>query len=497
MIANTANDRIQLVNARIADVDNGCYYDPEVSLIVEKGRIAAMPGLPGEPQGYPADAVIDLHGIAVVPGLFNTHCHLQFGDLGEPREGQIERNLAACVDRGVTTVRDTLCYDLTQNQSLVDRISRGELAGPRILQSVHVGPLGHTYAPKQGIMIRMMFPVMKMPVIDYRDRRSGVVAFRPDASDQEVRDAIDRAIDERGAAAIKFCDQPEHFLNYKPGANVITARQLQTAVDEAHRRGAPTTIHNVTIAGFRNALKAGVRSLAHLPIDGELTDEDADVLLRSKTSIEPTLTVSYYMSYNMKGSPYNGHPEIRRLDAYRDATFDSYIGETWRSELQKNHRARHALLQSGEMKLYHFLDLSAPFRYMAPFVVTGGQNLRRLVAHGAASRLALGNDAGPGDCSPAVVDQELSMFGFFLNRNGERAFTAADALRIATIQSAYSLGLEENLGSIRTGKIADLAVLEGDPLGDFHVIGKPVQALFKDGKLVVDRCGLQLAHPAP
>jgi hypothetical protein len=58
-------------------------------------------------------------------------------------------------------------------------------------------------------------------LIDYGLRNSGVSAFKPDACPQEIRDAVDRAIDERGAAAIKFCDQLEHFMTYKPGAKVM------------------------------------------------------------------------------------------------------------------------------------------------------------------------------------------------------------------------------------------------------------------------------------
>jgi imidazolonepropionase-like amidohydrolase len=65
-------------------------------------------------------------------------------------------------------------------------------------------------------------------------------------------------------------------------------------------------------------------------------------------------------------------------------------------------------------------------------------------------------------------------------------------LRAATIQSARAMHVEDRLGSISTGKVADLAVLDGDPLSDFRVIGRPVQALFMDGRLMVDRCGLEL-----
>jgi imidazolonepropionase-like amidohydrolase len=64
-----------------------------------------------------------------------------------------------------------------------------------------------------------------------------------------------------------------------------------------------------------------------------------------------------------------------------------------------------------------------------------------------------------------------------------------DALRTATIQGAQSMGLEAQFGSITTGKMANLVVLVGDPFQNFRLIGKPVKALFMDGKLVINRCG--------
>ena len=98
-------------------------------------------------------------------------------------------------------------------------------------------------------------------------------------------------------------------MTYQPGAKVITSEQLEAAVDQAARRGLPTTIHNVTVAGFRQGLQAGVTSLAHLPMDGELKEQDVVRLMESNTYIEPTLSVGYYMSYSLKGSPVREHPE--------------------------------------------------------------------------------------------------------------------------------------------------------------------------------------------
>ncbi len=490
-----AHDQVKLVNARIVDVENGCYYPPQASLVIQNGKIVSMPGLPGEPEpgAVACDAVMDLHGMAVIPGLFNTHCHLQFLPKGEVGYRQIAKNLSDCVDRGVTNVRDTLCYDLQENRDWMGKIRRGEIQGPRIHQAIHVSPLGGTYAPRPSLMTRFTFSTIGLRIIDYGLKTSGVVVFRPEASPQEVRDAVDRAVDERGAAAIKFCDQREHFMTYKPGAKVMSSEQLAAAVDQANRRGMPTTLHNVTVDGFRQGVKAGVGSLAHLPFDGKLGEEDAALLLQSHTHIEPTLSVGYFMSYSLKGSPVSGHPEIQRLDRFREQGYRAIVEETWLPELQASRYALHTSLSQGKLKVFGVLDLTRPFSYYSGMIPDGGQNLRLLVQQGAASRMGCGNDAGAANCSAASVQHELAMFDFILNQEKEAVFTPADLLRTATIQSARSMGVDAQFGSIRPGKIADLAVLDGDPLQDFHLIGEPVQALFMDGKLVINRCGLEAA----
>jgi imidazolonepropionase-like amidohydrolase len=63
---------------------------------------------------------------------------------------------------------------------------------------------------------------------------------------------------------------------------------------------------------------------------------------------------------------------------------------------------------------------------------------------------------------------------------------------VATINSAVSMGLESDFGSIEPEKTADLAILNGDPLEDPHLVGSPVAALFMDGRLVIDNYGLKI-----
>jgi cytosine/adenosine deaminase-related metal-dependent hydrolase len=172
------------------------------------------------------------------------------------------------------------------------------------------------------------------------------------------------------------------------------------------------------------------------------------------------------------------------------------VNETWLPEFQESRYALHTSLSKGELKIFGLLDISKAFSYYSSLIPTGGANLRLLVQHGAASRMGCGNDAGAANCSAAAVRHELAMFDFLLNQPGAPLFSATDQLRTATIQSARSMGVVDRFGSIQTGKAADLVVVDGDPLQDASLIGSPVKALFLDGKLVINRCGLQVSEPA-
>jgi hypothetical protein len=53
------------------------------------------------------------------------------------------------------------------------------------------------------------------------------------------------------------------------------------------------------------------------------------------------------------------------------------------------------------------------------------------------------------------------------------------------------MGMDAQFGSIQPAKSPTGST--GAILQDFHLIGKPVQALFMDGDLVINRCGLELS----
>jgi imidazolonepropionase-like amidohydrolase len=52
----------------------------------------------------------------------------------------------------------------------------------------------------------------------------------------------------------------------------------------------------------------------------------------------------------------------------------------------------------------------------------------------------------------------------------EAGMSPAEALKSATSTAAYALGLDDLIGTIEPGKLADLLVVDGDPLEDLNVL---------------------------
>jgi hypothetical protein len=228
-------------------------------------------------------------------------------------------------------------------------------------------------------------------------------------------------------------------------------------------------------------------------IDSHLTKEDVDVFKAAGCVIEPTMSVGYGLVWKIEGDLWYNHAGMNQLTEYRDRTytFTTLADEYYIPELRNSVIRSYRKTSSGKFKALGIVNLTRLFRYYAPSISYGVDNFRLLFEQGA--RMTLANDGGVTLCTPAMIDLELNFFDFDLNREaGGKRFNGAEAARIATINSAYSMGLEKEFGSIETGKIADLAIVDGNPLTDLHVIGSRVAALFMDGKLLINNYGLKV-----
>nr|CTQ98733.1 amidohydrolase [Kibdelosporangium sp. MJ126-NF4] len=103
-------------------------------------------------------------------------------------------------------------------------------------------------------------------------------------------------------------------------------------------------------------------------------------------------------------------------------------------------------------------------QWTAPLVRLAQHNLAEasrtlLAARAAGVPIALGHDWQP--FSDAAVE---------LTRLVEHGMTTHEALLAATATGAHALGLADRLGTIQPGKIADLVIVDGDPLTDPMVL---------------------------
>ena len=357
---------MRLHGGRVVDVARGRYLDDRVDVVLQGGRIVAMPGLPGEPADVPFDFSVDLAGAAVIPGLCNAHCHvrlvttslfLSWRDVraaGRWKRAQIAKNLAECERHGVTTVRDAWSADLRGNRRLRERIATGDAQGPRIRQAVVVGPLGGAITPRRDLVHRVVYGLAGMDSPDYGEPHSGAVVFRPDADAREVRDAVDRAIDERGAEAIKLYDQRERMLSYAPGATLMTQAQMDAAADQARRRGQTTMLHHVTVETFRRGVRAGVTSLEHVASDGPLDDRDIAAFIEAGCVLIPTLSLAYDLDWETPGIPCADPGRLARLARFRDDTGPGLVERFWLPELRRSATSGAARGRRGARRMLWF-----------------------------------------------------------------------------------------------------------------------------------------------
>ncbi|WP_457553552.1 amidohydrolase family protein [Desulfobacula sp.] len=493
---------VELTNARVVDVINDCFFDQSVSVLIQDGKIVSIPGLKDESLEIPVDFSIDLQGKTLLPGLFNVHCHVQminptlFSDFKTIKakkkyhDQQVEKNMADCLACGITNIRDAYTDDLRPNQKLRERIQNRQIPGPRIMQALVVGPLGGYLTPKLKGMKKILLGMLGLGTIDYEDIHSGVIAFAPDANQQQVRDAVDRAIDERGADLIKVGESLEESLvNVNP--LIMTMEQMQAITDQARSRGVQSTIHSVSVDTFQRAVAAGFSSLAHMARDGVLARKDIDACLASNCIIEPTLSVGYDMSWRLEGDPFCEDPNLERLYAFRSRTIADIADTFWISGLRDYVIKGFDKANLGKYKMLGILNLSKLLAHFSRMACHGIENTKMLVEQGVT--MACGNDGGIQACTPAMVGHELSLFELFMNKeNFEKKFNGAAAIQTATINSAISMGIDDQFGSIQTGKVADMVIIDGNPFKDPSILGKFVDALFMDGRLVINNCDLMV-----
>lgn len=482
----------KLSNCRIIDVEQGAVL-PGMQDIYLKGRhILAIDNQ--SQNGLQADTAIDISGQFVIPGMINTHCHNTYVTPAIVADGstiattkryadiQIRANMEKCIEYGITTLRDALSDNLTKIDSLKAAISAGELAGPRIFTSVLISHQKGACIQPSSMIGKLFMRLLGVPILDYGDEHTGVVLLPKDPKKADCEAAIDIAI-QRGADFIKFYDQHEKMLTYKPGAEVLTNRELAECAGYGatiHRR---SLMHHLTAESFAAGYLTGVNSLAHLPINRALTEEECVSFKKSVTMIEPTLSLAYY--YCWKHSETKSKTiRLDNLSAYRAANYKTIIDKYWIEQLRPPVYRNFGKAMQQNFKSIGGFSMLPFFNYMDKYLSTGFDNIVQLLRYGCFDKICFGNDAGATQCSPATKDIEIDMLKVCCKEVGlNEKETNAFVLKVLTRNGAVALGKESELGCIKEGYLADFAVYSKNPLTDSDVLKEKTVMTVVDGRV--------------
>lgn len=443
-----------LRNAIVVDGTGAPPYGP-TDIVIEKNRIVSVsavgyPGVPVKDSRRPklkeGGKEIDCKGMYVMPGFIDMHGHIGGAAQGTPSEYVFKLWMA----HGITTIREPgsmngIKWTLDHKKKSLDN----SITAPRIFAYTSFG---------QG-------------------------SDKPIATPEDAIAWVKKNA-EAGADGIKFFGAAPAIMD--------------AAIKENKRLGLRSMTHHAQLAVARwnvvHSARAGLTSMEHwygLP----------------ESMLENTTIQDYKLDYNYQNEQdrfseagklweqaaqpgskkwIEVRDELLKLDFTLDPTLNIYDAN------RDLHRARR-LEWHDEYTLPSLMNFYQPnreshgsywFSWGTEQEVAWKRNYRLWMDfindyknHG--GRVTTGSDNG-------FIWQTYG-FGYIreLEMLREAGFTPLEVIRSATLYGAQALGMEKDLGSIEVGKLADLVVIDQNPLENLQVLyGTGALRVTEDNKVV-------------
>jgi len=409
------SNAIAIVGVTVIDPTSSQPSASDQTILVSDGVISAVG--PSASVAIPAGARrVDARGKFAIPGLWDAHVH--FMNTGPSA-------LPLFVAMGITSVREMGGY-IDSTRAWQARMKAGTLVGPRI---VTPGPILESPRYLDGVVQRSTGRNSQLAsrVLPYRIR---------------VGDSVDarRAID----SLVKL---HVDFVKVRTSANPAT---FYAILREARKAGLRVAAHQQSMP-LRAALDSGQTDLEHaiLPALSTLSPAARDSIylkfVENDAWYTPTLTVSRaVMLSGDSAARAIFSPDAIRLDERRAYASPWLLG-WWRMQVDE---------RAGDTASTRDAALEAMYQSSASDV----HRMRELGVN-----ILAGTDAGSVLVYPGFGLHEE------LRRLVEDAkLSSRDALWSATVGPARFARLDDRLGTLSAGKIADIVLLDRDPLAEIR-----------------------------
>ena len=401
-----------------------------VTVLISGSRIVAIG--PTRSTSVPRSARrIDGRGLFAVPGLWDMHVHL------------VHRNeLALLLAAGVTSVRD-MGSEISTVGPWRDSIEAGTLIGPRIRTS--------------GPVLESPSSIADMLVAQRRlGDSSNIAAWRISVPTPE---SAAHAVDSVAALGADF-------IKARTYASTATYFAIAAA---ARRRGMRFVGHPPFGLSIDEVAVAdsGQHSLEHgfFPdrvdtLPPARLQQIADAYQRGGTVLVPTLT-----AWEWRTIPYDtfAHQSVATQCPGLPADVQREVARRWAEFLYYRRPNPTGAPESAQTLAVWRRVLDRHFR-----------DLALLRARGV--RILPGTDVPAFVCPDIALNTELELFVRALG------MTPREALRSATLDPAIFFGLQDSLGTIEVGKIADIVLLDADPMADIRNLRR-VRAVIAAGRM--------------
>jgi imidazolonepropionase-like amidohydrolase len=210
----------------------------------------------------------------------------------------------------------------------------------------------------------------------------------------------------------------------EPGSAQLTHEEMKAGIEEAHKAGKKTATHAMGSQGILDALHAGIDSIEH---GIYLTDEIISFMKENSVFFVPTIAAMYHI----------GKMGIAAGIPAWAVEKNNIVAPHHKESVKKAHRAGVTIAMGT--------DAGTPFNYH-------GKNLMEI---------------------PLLVQHGLSPM---------------EALIGATSTASQVLGLENIIGTIEPGKIADLVLVKNNPLKDINIFNEEdaIARVMKGGQFLKD-----------